>query len=477
MRSRIGPILSHPSRREPTRPTLRHMHMDTPAKAALGGGLISTLAIGGMVAAGVLATSRHGRAHRSRGTAGRCDRAGALRRLRLAARLVRRPQPRRGRTVGLGRPHVADDRRGPGRSRVPRQRHARRRRDQRAHRHQHPGGRGRRARRRQDRRADRRTTPGGAPPRGHRRDRRRATRARGLAASRHGVRRRLAPRRRPRAPRLLEPGHGSRGFRASRQRWHRGVRRRPLRPGRPAPRGHPPMVGTAALHAAVRRHGPPGHHARAPLAAVRAARRHAERDRGRAAQPRGRARPPGSRTGRPGSTAARSTTRRSGPVPTPWRSPLPAGVVRRGDQGGGHRRGQRGVLVGRPALRHLLGLEPRARPPRWRPRHHRQVRHHPASPEDPDPHPLLRDLRVGHPLRGLRRRRRDGAEPVVARRARRPPARRRLVALTLRQHARQRGRGHWTRTTAASNRSASWPGSAPTRTSSPCAGSTTSQSW
>ena len=33
------------------------MHMDTPAKAALGGGLISTLAIGGMVAAGVLATS------------------------------------------------------------------------------------------------------------------------------------------------------------------------------------------------------------------------------------------------------------------------------------------------------------------------------------------------------------------------------------------------------------------------------------
>lgn len=33
------------------------MHMDTPAKAALGGGLISTLAIGSMVAAGVLATS------------------------------------------------------------------------------------------------------------------------------------------------------------------------------------------------------------------------------------------------------------------------------------------------------------------------------------------------------------------------------------------------------------------------------------
>ncbi len=31
--------------------------MDTPAKAALGGGLISTLAIGGMVAAGVLASS------------------------------------------------------------------------------------------------------------------------------------------------------------------------------------------------------------------------------------------------------------------------------------------------------------------------------------------------------------------------------------------------------------------------------------
>src|SRR5689334_14586849 len=31
--------------------------MDTPAKAALGGGLISTLAIGGMVAAGVVASS------------------------------------------------------------------------------------------------------------------------------------------------------------------------------------------------------------------------------------------------------------------------------------------------------------------------------------------------------------------------------------------------------------------------------------
>ena len=36
---------------------LRHTHMETPAKAALGGGLISTLAFGGIVAAGVLATS------------------------------------------------------------------------------------------------------------------------------------------------------------------------------------------------------------------------------------------------------------------------------------------------------------------------------------------------------------------------------------------------------------------------------------
>ena len=51
------PILPHPAGAEPDRPTLRPRLMDTPAKAALGGGLISTLAIGGMVAAGVLATS------------------------------------------------------------------------------------------------------------------------------------------------------------------------------------------------------------------------------------------------------------------------------------------------------------------------------------------------------------------------------------------------------------------------------------
>src|SRR4051794_35596498 len=56
-RSRIDPIVPHRPPREPCRPTLRPTPMDTPAKAVIGGSLITTLAIGGMVAAGLLATS------------------------------------------------------------------------------------------------------------------------------------------------------------------------------------------------------------------------------------------------------------------------------------------------------------------------------------------------------------------------------------------------------------------------------------
>src|SRR3954452_9747753 len=50
-------ILPHAAGVEPGRHSVRPTRMDTPVKAALGGGLISTLAIGGMVAAGVLAAS------------------------------------------------------------------------------------------------------------------------------------------------------------------------------------------------------------------------------------------------------------------------------------------------------------------------------------------------------------------------------------------------------------------------------------
>ena len=232
---RLPPFSPIGDRAEPGRPTLRHTPMDTPAKAALGGGLISTLG-----------DRRHGGGGRARDLGG----AGAHR--------SRRPRPpvrpgwcpfedcdalrswyvdhtaRPGRSVGLGRPDVADDAledtmaREPTTAGRPGQRGG-----ERGDRHQHPGGRRRRARRRQDRRADRRTRAGRAAPGHHRRHRQRAAELADWAAAA----RRRTPTDCCSSATTCSCGSwhqvmGREGSMSPQSAAHRGLRRRHLRPHR-----------------------------------------------------------------------------------------------------------------------------------------------------------------------------------------------------------------------------------------------------
>ncbi len=334
---------------------LRHTHMETPAKAALGGGLISTLAIGGIVAAGVLATS--------------------------AAVVLTDPAAPAASATGLVPFEELRARCAAGTSTTPLDEVG-------------PWGWGGRMwpMAMEDSVARESTTMGSAATPGSRTGRPAPTPRRPTStsptwprptggssyASQDGRRlvitdvtgsepRELADWALPTAAYadglLLVGDHVLLGSSAP-GRWaarartfpqsgaHRGLRRRHLRPHRPAPGRHRVVVGAAALDAAVRRHGPPGHLDRAARAAVRPAGRRRQRERGGPPQPRDRAvhthrgLDPGARLRR-GLPPGPVDRRRSTVAVSTFRP----GSLDDADPGRGLGGGQRGLLLDRPALR------------------------------------------------------------------------------------------------------------------------------
>ena len=327
----------------------------------------------------------------------------------------------------------------------------------------------------------------------------RRPRARDLAAPAGQLRRPAAARRRPRAAHRRAPAVG---------RWRTAPTASPRSPAAPAPtcststsptpptpaRHAHPLVRPAALAAAVRRHGAPGHLDRAARPAVRAARpRRSASAEATRTQPRDRARlddralaAVGAQRGRhqpacrrlqtslPPGDARPASPPRSGVVhPAPGRRPTVSSVAVTGA-------GTRGLLLGGPALRlgHRLG-----RPARWTvdsPSASRAARS--AAPHT-DVHAFAID---GDETNYVASGRIDGTgpRPLVLRRARRPPA---VVAARPRsgpddpspRAARERQRRRRARRAGRPARAGRLrcAASASTRRSSRCAGSTTSRSW